>query len=149
MKGFPDLPPIWWLGSIGIIYLSKWAVPRWHWQADVLSAPSTAVFYAALALIAWAAIWFWQRKTPIEPHHTPKTLIVEGPYRVSRNPIYLGLVMLTFASALGHGSLPGLVATVALWWILDRRFARIEEKMLVATFGDAAVAYLARSRRWI
>jgi protein-S-isoprenylcysteine O-methyltransferase Ste14 len=42
-----------------------------------------------------------------------------------------------------------LLATVLLWWILDLRFARKEETLLVATFGDAATAYLARTRRWI
>ncbi|MFT5629661.1 MAG: protein-S-isoprenylcysteine O-methyltransferase Ste14 [Gammaproteobacteria bacterium] len=42
-----------------------------------------------------------------------------------------------------------MLATVLLWWILDLRFARKEETLLVATFGDAATAYLARTRRWI
>jgi protein-S-isoprenylcysteine O-methyltransferase Ste14 len=39
--------------------------------------------------------------------------------------------------------------TVVLWWILDRRFARVEENMLIATFGDEATTYLSRTRRWI
>ena len=149
IKVFPDLPPIWWAGSMGTIYLAKWFAPSWHWQADVVNIPSKIIFYTGLALIGWSATWFWQRKTPIEPHNTPQTLIIEGPYRVSRNPIYLGLVMLTLWSALGHTSLVGLMATVLLWWVLDLRFARKEEKLLVATFGDAATAYLARTRRWI
>lgn len=114
-----------------------------------LTIISRVIFYAALALIAWSAIWFWRRKTPIEPHHQPKVLIVEGPYRLSRNPIYLALVMLTLSSALGHGSPFGLVVTGLLWWILDWRFARVEEDLLIATFSDEARTYLSRTRRWI
>ena len=149
MRGFPDLPPIWWAASIAIIYLVKWIAPNLHWQSGLLDVVSQIVFYGALAVIAWSALWFWRRKTPIEPHHQPKNLIIEGPYRLSRNPIYLALVLLTLASALGHGSWVGLGMTVVLWWILDRRFARVEENMLIATFGDEATTYLSRTRRWV
>lgn len=149
MKGFPDLPPIWWAVSIAVIYLAKWALPAWHLTSAPLELASRVVFYAALAIIAWSAIWFWRKKTPIEPHHTPKTLIVEGPYRLSRNPIYLALVLLTVASALGAGSLIGLISAAALWAVLDRRFAAKEEAALRTAFGDAATDYFARTRRWI
>jgi protein-S-isoprenylcysteine O-methyltransferase Ste14 len=149
VKGFPDLPPIWWAGSIALIYLAKWVLPAWHLEADLLTLVSRIVFYAALAIIAWSAIWFWRKKTPIEPHHTPKTLIVQGPYGLSRNPIYLALVMLTVASALGNGSVLGIGFAAVLWLILDRRFAAKEEALLVQTFGDEAKAYLQKTRRWI
>lgn len=148
-KGFPDLPPIWWACSIAIIYLVNWAVPSWHFDIGILTGVSRIVFYAALAIIAWSAVWFWFKKTPIEPHHTPKTLIVEGPYRLSRNPIYLALVLLTVSSALGNGSVVGLICAGALWAILDRRFAAKEEVLLLQTFGDEATAYLKQTRRWI
>ncbi|MDE1132202.1 MAG: isoprenylcysteine carboxylmethyltransferase family protein [Ascidiaceihabitans sp.] len=149
MKGFPDLPPLWWAASIACIYFAKWTRPSWHFEADLLTLVSRVVFYTALAMVAWSAIWFWRKKTPIEPHHTPKTLIVEGPYRVSRNPIYLALVLLTFASALGHGSIFGIICTVILWIILDRRFAAKEEALLIEVFEEEAEAYLAKTRRWI
>jgi len=149
MKGFPDLPPIWWAGSIAIIYLVKWALPAWHFDAALIEVFSRIVFYAALGIIAWSAAWFWRKKTPIEPHHRPKTLIVEGPYRLSRNPIYLALVMLTLASALGKGSIIGLICAAALWWVLDRRFAAKEEARLLDVFGEKAKSYIAQSRRWV
>jgi protein-S-isoprenylcysteine O-methyltransferase Ste14 len=49
--------------------------------------------------------WFWRKKTTIEPHHTPTALIVEGPYRLSRNPIYLALLALLAGYVLRLGSL--------------------------------------------
>ncbi|MEO9514925.1 MAG: methyltransferase [Paracoccaceae bacterium] len=149
MKGFPDLPPIWWVGSIAIIYVFKWLAPAWHIESGFLTFVSRAVFLSALVLVAWSAIWFWFKKTPIEPNHIPKTLIVEGPYRLSRNPIYLALVLLTVASAIGNGSIIGGVCAVFLWRVLDQRFAAAEETLLVETFGDEARAYLDKTGRWL
>ncbi len=68
---------------------------------------------------------------------------------MSRNPIYLALVMLTVASALSNGSVVGLVAAIVLWVILERRFAAKEETLLITTFGDEARDYLATTRRWL
>lgn len=149
MKGFPNLPPVWWASSIAGIHLGRWLLPGLHFETVILEAVSVALLIGALAIIAWSGLWFWKKRTPIEPHHTPKSLIVEGPYRLSRNPIYLALVMLTLASAFGNGSLIGVVLAAILWRILDQRFAAVEEALLVETFGDAARAYLARSRRWL
>ena len=149
MKGFPDLPPLWWLASIAVIHALAWAAPALHVDAPLLSAVSWACLAAGLALIGWSALWFWRKRTPIEPHHTPRALIAEGPYRVTRNPIYLGLVILTLGSAAGQGSVPGLVVAAGLWWVLDRRFAAEEERLLRETFGAEAEAYLAGTRRWL
>lgn len=149
MKGFPDMPPIWWLGSIALIYLGKWMLPAAHVSVGFLTGVSWLVLIAGLAMIGWSAYWFSRKKTPIEPHHTPKTLIVEGPYRLTRNPIYLALVMLTVASALGHGSIIGLAVAGGLWWVLDRRFAAPEEALLRATFGAEAEEYLSKTKRWV
>lgn len=148
VKGFPDLPPIWWTGSIAVIYIVKWLAPQIHIHSRFLDLVSWLFLCTALAMIAWSAIWFWRKRTPIEPHHTPKSLIVEGPYRLSRNPIYLALVLLTVASAVGHGSLVGLLCAFGLSWVLDRRFAAQEEALLVQTFGEEAERYLSASKRW-
>lgn len=149
MKGFPDIPPMWWAGSVAIIYAAKWVAPWAHVHAGLLSVLASLLFVAGLSLIVWSAIWFRRKKTPIEPHHTPKALIVEGPYRLSRNPIYLALVLLTAAFTLRFGSIVGVLATFGLWWVLDRRFAATEEAKLQAQFGREAEDYIAQTRRWI
>lgn len=149
MKGFPDLPPIWWAAATAAIHGLAWWLPGVHVASRVLVWLSWGVLAAGLGLIGWAGLWFWRKRTPIEPHHTPRDLIVEGPYRVTRNPIYLALVMLCLATALGQGSVLGLGIAAALWWVLDRRFAAPEEAILRGTFGARADSYLARSRRWL
>ena len=99
--------------------------------------------------IGWSAWWFWRKKTTIEPHHTPTALIVEGPYRLSRNPIYLALLVLLVGYVLRLGSLSPVLLPLLFFWVLTRRFIEPEEEALRRAFGDEAEAYLARTRRWL
>lgn len=123
--------------------------PDLHPQTVAFDWISRLVFIAAIGLILWSAVWFWRKKTPIEPHHTPKSLIVDGSYRLSRNPIYLALIMLTVASTIGHGSVVGILCSFGLWKVLDQRFAAPEEVLLRENFGAQADVYLRETRRWI
>ncbi|UWQ17085.1 isoprenylcysteine carboxylmethyltransferase family protein [Jannaschia sp. M317] len=148
MKGFPDLPPIWLLGTMGL----SWAVAEARPFASTGQVGlwvGAGVILLGLGIIAWSALWFWRKRTPIEPHHRPRTLIVEGPYRLSRNPIYLGLLLLALGWALSLGPFTALVPVPVLWWVLDRRFAAVEEAVLRDSFGAEAKAYLAATRRWL
>lgn len=134
---------------MAIIYVGKWILPEIHFQFGFLNILSWLFFVGAIGLIVWSALWFFMKRTPIEPHHTPKTLIVEGPYRLSRNPIYLGLVIITLGSALGHGSIFGIASAALLWRILDARFVATEEAVLGETFGEEATKFFDQTRRWI
>lgn len=134
---------------MAVIYLFRYLVPGWHIQAELMTGLAWILQALALGIIGWAGLWFFRKKTPIEPYHTPKVLIVEGPYRLSRNPVYLALVLFTLASAIGHGSVFGVIAAAVLWWVLDRRFAVPEEQGLKDVFGEAADTYLQQTKRWI
>ena len=104
---------------------------------------------AGLALILWVAKLFDRAGTTIKPFQESSALVVRGPYRLSRNPIYLGMV----AALLGVGTMLGSLtpfAIVAVFaWAIDRRFIRREEAMLEATFGAAYAEYRTVVRRWL
>ena len=147
MKGFPDLPPIWFAAMAGLVWaLSRW-VPLISFEVSIWLARVPMAI--GLALILWSAFWFWSKKTPIEPNHVPKALIVEGPYRVSRNPIYLGLLLILIGWALSEGGLSGFLPVAAFPFIITARFIRGEEDGLRAAFGQEADAYIARTSRWL
>ncbi|PWJ18017.1 methyltransferase family protein [Jannaschia seohaensis] len=148
LKGFPDLPPIWLLGALFCVW-SLGRGPGPSAAGAIGQWLGGALIVAALALIGWAALWFLRKRTPIEPHHRPEALIVEGPYRISRNPIYLALVTIALGAALRQDSLLALLPVPGLWWVLDRRFAAPEEAGLRSAFGSAAEPYLKATRRWI
>jgi len=102
-----------------------------------------------VALIGWSALWFWRKKTTIEPHHAPTNLIVEGPYRFSRNPIYLGMAAIMTGWVVWLGALGPILLPVAFVAIINRRFIRAEEASLIAAFGDEGRRYLQSTRRWL
>ncbi len=149
MKGFPDLPPLWLLAFMALAWLLARFVPLVGVQSTLLQLAGMALSAAGFALIGWSALWFWRKKTTIEPHHAPGTLIVEGPYRIGRNPIYLGMIAILTGQVLWLGALSPVILPPILLLILTARFAKPEEAGLIAAFGQEGRDYLSRTRRWI
>ena len=148
MKGFPDLPPLWLVAFL----LMNWVVATvisGNPAAPVLVWIGWALIGLGLCLIAWSGFWFWRRKTTIEPHHNPQNLIVEGPYRISRNPIYLAMLVILLGAVIGRGQPVCLILVPLFFATLTHRFVIPEEEMLRAAFGGEAEAYIAKTRRWL
>jgi protein-S-isoprenylcysteine O-methyltransferase Ste14 len=103
----------------------------------------------AVLLILWSVLYFRANKTTIEPHHTPTALITKGPYRISRNPIYLAMVVASIGWALWCGTLSAFVGPVILAWVLHNRFVLPEEAKLREAFGAKAEAYITKTKRWV
>jgi protein-S-isoprenylcysteine O-methyltransferase Ste14 len=148
LKGFPDLPPVWLLGFMAAAWLHRPGPAAGGGLRAGLPVAGGLLMLAALGLIAWSALWFWRKKTTIEPHHTPTALIVEGPYRLSRNPIYLALLSFWWATCCAWG-LWARDPSLRLYIVLTRRFIEPEEAGLRRLFGAEAHAYLERTRRWL
>jgi protein-S-isoprenylcysteine O-methyltransferase Ste14 len=149
LKGFPDLPPVWLFAFMAAAWLIDRGLPLVEAFGPVYQVSGGLLMLVALGLIAWSALWFWRKKTTIEPHHTPTTLIVEGPYKLSRNPIYLALLMLLVGYVLRLGSLGPALLPFVYFWVLTRRFIEPEEAGLRRLFGAEAHAYLESTRRWL
>ena len=97
----------------------------------------------------WALAVMARHRTGLLPGQPTTTLLERGPFRISRNPLYLGLISLDLGLALLTRSLWSVallpVGILALWWgaILP------EERYLRSTFGADYVAYQRRVRRWL
>ena len=145
-RDFPDLPPVWALGILaGQAVLARWLplvrLPGW--------APLGWLCLAAgLGLALWAVLWFRARRTSVEPRETPTTLIVEGPFRLNRNPIYTGMTLCLVGTGLWFEALSAVLLACLFPPIITARFIRDEEAALRAAFPGTAPDYIARSRRW-
>ncbi|MFW9996723.1 MAG: methyltransferase family protein [Candidatus Odinarchaeota archaeon] len=84
-----------------------------------------------------------------EPFHIPSTLVTTGPYRYSRNPIYLGVVLILLGLAVIFASITVLICTVVLFLFFWRFFVGWEEKKLEEAFGEEYLLYKKRVRRWL
>ncbi len=149
MKGFPDLPPLWLVAFMALAWIIARFVPIITVPLDLFIMFGIICAVVGFALITWSAVWFRRKRTTIEPHHTPGTLIVEGPYKLSRNPIYLGMFIILTGYVFWLCSLTPLILPPLFLMILTARFAKPEEASLIEAFGDEARAYLSATRRWI
>jgi len=109
----------------------------------------TAVAMAGLLLSNGAAIRLRRAGTPLESDLTPTVLLTDGLFAWSRNPVYLGMLMLLAGQATMLGTAGALLPWPAFCLWLHWRFIGAEERVLLATFGDAYSQYRRRVRRWL
>ena len=101
-----------------------------------------------LTLLFWAAGTLWRHHTTVNPYHGASQLCTTGPFRYSRNPIYLGDWCLLVGMALLLQTAWPLVFAPLIWVMLRFGVIRHEEAHLEAKFGAAYRAYQAKVRRW-
>jgi len=97
----------------------------------------------------WADLLFKVRRTTVKPFEKSTHLIENGPYRLSRNPMYLGLVVILLGVATLLGSIAPFIVAIIFAIIADRVFISIEEKYLEEIFGQKFLDYKKRIRRWL
>ena len=117
---------------------------------SIYAAVAAWLFLAAgFSLRVWATYYFYQYKMKVIKLAPQNSLITSGPYRFSRNPLYLGgNVFIFLGASLLFGSPAALVIT-ALGIPLTDWMIRREEKQLQQTFGQEWLNYKKRVRRWI
>lgn len=103
---------------------------------------------AALGLAGWSLLTFRRARTTPHPWGEPRALVVSGPYRFTRNPMYLSLCLLLCGAWLSLGTAAALVGPLVFVVVIDRTFIRREEALLEQQFGEAFDAYRRRVRRW-
>ena len=128
------------------------------WLAPVLALPAGIRVGGALALVALGAgfdfsgLWaFKKAKTTFSPMRPDRsaTVVQTGVYRITRNPMYLGLVFILLGLALYLASPWALLGPLAFAAYITRFQILPEERVLTARFGAAYTDYRAKVRRWL
>lgn len=143
MKAYP--PVVTAIAAAAMLALDQWAplarmAPHNSWGA----VPAGLGF----ALMAWAAWTMRRHDTTLHPHEEASALVVTGPFRVSRNPIYLGLGLMLGGLAVSLASSAPFAVLAAWVFAMGQMFIRHEETTLAALFGDAFAAYAQKVGRW-
>ena len=107
------------------------------------------ILFLGLALIGWSILTMVRAGTDPRPDRPDAAMVENGPFRFSRNPIYLGFLLIAAGMALRWGDLWGWIAVAASHLMLDRLAIAREEPYLAQRFGAAYEAYRARVRRWM
>jgi protein-S-isoprenylcysteine O-methyltransferase Ste14 len=147
--GFRNWPPV----AIGVPWVVGWlATQAWGdpaqlggWRVPV----GAALFLFFVIWNGWSLWLFGRRETGLLPGQATSTIIETGPYRLSRNPLYVGLLALYLGLALLAPSVWALVlfpvAVLLVYW----GAIRPEERFLHERFGAAYDDYARRVRRWL
>lgn len=92
---------------------------------------------------------FEQKKTTVMTFDIPEVLVIDGLYRYSRNPMYVGLGLIIIGIWMLLSTVSPAIVVIAYFILLDIYYIRFEEKVLEMKFGEAYIEYKARVRRWI
>jgi protein-S-isoprenylcysteine O-methyltransferase Ste14 len=143
------VPPIWLALAIATMAAINYFVPvarlipsPWNWLGVI-------PLLAGVALAVSGASLFNRYGTGVVPFSPATHLVTTGPYRFTRNPMYLGMVLLLIGVAMMFGTVtPWLLIPLFAWWI-GHRFIAQEEVMLEEAFGAEYAEFKQRVRRWI
>jgi protein-S-isoprenylcysteine O-methyltransferase Ste14 len=97
----------------------------------------------------WAWWLFRQRGYPICPTEAAHEVINAGPYRVSRNPMYFGMLAILTGATLTMGSIPALIAPVGFFLLINNIFIPYEENSMRKLFEQKYGQYEASVRKWL
>jgi protein-S-isoprenylcysteine O-methyltransferase Ste14 len=136
--------------------LVAWTLEQYDRFVWLDGAVAVAPMEAGLGLIAlgflidiWAMVMLWRARTTILPNAGTRALVTKGPYRFSRNPIYIGnaIALVGLGVALRWGWLILLMPVVmaAIAWLAVAN----EEVHLERRFGEDWRAYTRKVRRWL
>lgn len=126
-----------------------WAFP---WFRAVYPSLANFGFVAiglGVLLILIAAGLFKWRKTTINPYGEPSVVVREGVYRFSRNPMYLGMLLLLTGLGIWLGNILALLLAPVFVWAMNRWYIVDEEQLMESRFGEHYLAYRRHVRRWL
>ncbi len=124
-------------------------------------SPTDTILYIPYKLIAciciingftimmWAWFQFKKAETAILPTAETSVLVTSGAYRVCRNPMYLGMLLMLVGAAFFMGAVEAFFAPTAFFILMDKVFIPYEEEKLQRGFGDRWARYRKRTRRWL
>ena len=148
----PDIPfppAIYPALAIGAGYFLQRFIPLPQPAHTSFIITGSVFFVVGIVLIGWSLSTLRKFETTALPHQPAKFLVSSGPYRFSRNPIYLAFLLLTLASAVATGNLWTLLALPIGMVLLSIYAIRPEEIHLQKTFGEDYKDYAHRVRRWL
>jgi protein-S-isoprenylcysteine O-methyltransferase Ste14 len=143
------LPPTYFVAflvfSIGLHYIlpiTRVIISPYHYLGIILIG-------FGIVINLWTDSLFKKRKTTVKPYEKPTHLEKNGPFRISRHPMYLGMVTILLGIAIVLGSLITFVFPILFVILVEMIFIPFEEANLEKVFGKKYLYYKNRVRRWI
>lgn len=143
-------PPIALVLAIAAGLALEWLYPLPWLPANVPNGwIGAAMFVLGLALVIWAIVTFRNAGTSVQGSQPTTAIVEDGPYRFSRNPIYVGMLIGLAGIAVGFDTVWVLVALILFYLVIRYGVVAREETYLERKFGAVYLDYKSRVRRWL
>jgi len=142
-------PPLIFLGALGIGFGLDALIGTGSLPPTVRVPTGAASIIAGFGLLASFLSAFRRAETPVDPYTPSEAIVTDGPYRLTRNPAYLGMALMYAGIAIVANAPWALVPLPVAIAVIDRGVIAREERYLERTFGGLYVDYKRRVRRWI
>ena len=143
------IPPLWLLLTLGLQAVASHLWPIATWLAKPWGYAGGGLIAMGVAMAVWASRLFRRVETGVVPFSASTSLVVGGPYRFTRNPMYVGMLVGLVGAALLFGTVSPLLLVVAFFVLIDRLFVQYEERMLESVHGESYLELKRRVRRWL
>jgi protein-S-isoprenylcysteine O-methyltransferase Ste14 len=153
-KDHPDIhryvhPPILALIFIALAHLFGWFIRVPFGVPDFMQNVGFGLIVVGFFLAVAAFMEFRKAHTTLDPHGSVKTLVTDGVYRFTRNPIYFGFLLMVLGFSLNAGWYSGVLVAPFFMVTMNRLVIEKEEAYLEKKFGEAYTGYRSRVRRWL
>lgn len=141
-------PPVLTFIFILLAYVVNWFIPL-QFEAPWLKYSGLGLATIGFLLPFIAIREFIKARTTVDPHGSVTNIISSGIYRFTRNPIYVGFVLMLIGFLLNSNTLWGLILSPVLILCFNKLVIEHEEAYLEKKFGEQYTNYKSRVRRWI
>jgi protein-S-isoprenylcysteine O-methyltransferase Ste14 len=148
----PRIPPLAvWLLAAALMWLASWSAPDFGYTLSASSILAVCLALVGTGTCMLGVASFRRAATTLHPLRpaTSSTLVVTGVYRLSRNPMYLGLLVVLLGWAVCLSNAVAFIWLPAFVLFMNRCQIAAEEAALEARFGASFAAYRSRVRRWL
>jgi len=142
-------PPILALLHIIAAFLLAWFLPLPFIVSPIVKYIGFALVVIGFLLGLSAALAFRRARTTLDPYHPVSSIVTSGVYGFSRNPIYLGFVLMVIGIPLSSGTYWGIILAPIFIMLCNRLVIEHEEAYLAKKFGTTYTDYTSRVRRWL
>ena len=149
MKGKKVLPPTYLLVAIVLMLALHFLLPVYKIVPIPWKILGVIPLACGIALNLIADRAFHRAQTTVKPFEQSTAFITTGVFRTTRNPMYLGYVLILVGVALIVRSLTPYAVIPVFAVLMDRAFIRVEEQTLEGNFGQSWLAYAKKVRRWV
>ena len=149
MKSTKIMPPTWMLIALVAMLIFHFMLPIAKIVPTLWNLVGLFFLVSGITLNLIADRAFQRIGTTVKPYQESSSLVTGGVFQISRNPMYLGMVLILIGIAVLLRTLSPLLVVIPFAILIDQIYIRVEEQMLTEKFGAKWQAYKAKTRRWL